>query len=454
MTIRYVGTPVLTTKDIRSSLDTVPAPARLLLNRLLDEIEEPIEDLEPPEGAGWFVSQITVRGHAGIGDTALRLDLVPTPGITVVTAPNGVGKTSVAHAARRVLADGAPSAGGTKPDNLTGARRMVRVGLVSGAREVNLTAEDDRSTIWNEDFRLSRLPTWWSTAFQRHQPLLLYPEVAMAIANPRGMHEVLKSALDLDVLTRLQNGVKEVRTAASSAEKNVRAAWRLIEGLDEAPRLAEVVGDVVIPDADQRARIYAALASDTTDWRPVSAMPPINPPPSELPPAIASAQTAASGALSGSQQLRDSLLTLADPQNEALRHSRESDQCPTCGVAGREWLAAARSTVGRLDALLAAADDTRERALQLLAQLCDAVPPAPADEGSADEVEWPELRADWSNLRSRCVATSLSGTTKEAAEQLLRDVAALKSRRDALAHKQDDERRRADGRRAQSTSTP
>src|SRR5690606_10727606 len=51
----------------------------------------------PAEPAGAYLTGIEVRGFRGVGDAA-TLDLVPGPGLTVVTGRNGSGKSSFAEA--------------------------------------------------------------------------------------------------------------------------------------------------------------------------------------------------------------------------------------------------------------------------------------------------------------------------------------------------------------------
>lgn len=448
MSFAYVGTPILTAEHVRAALNRVPAVARPLLTQLLDGLAPPATVGGAPVGRDWFLADLTVRGHAGIGTVPIRLGLVPAPGITVITASNGAGKTSIAHAARQVLTDRKTSGDEILPDNLTGAGRQIDIGIVSGGRTAVL-ARRDATTTWTERGRSEPLPDWWTTAFERHVPVLLYPEVAGAIAHPKGLHDVLKSALDLDVLTRLQADVKVIRGEANEAERAVAAARALVPDLGRAAEIAEAIGGVRSPDADQRNRIYAALAADPLGQEQSPVLPAIEDAPADLVDAVAAARTAAADVVEGTHAVRDALLQLSADGNDALASARASDTCPACSASGRDWATFARSYADQLSAVLRASDSAQTRVEGLLAVLREVVPRLPQEVGDPAEQEWDQLREDWSDVRARCRAIRSGKSGVEEIRALLADLKKLIGRRNTLADRLDRERRTTDGHRAQ-----
>lgn len=81
----------------------------LLLSVVLGQSDQtpspPTADLAPLAA---YLSRIEVRGFRGIGEPA-TLDLVPGPGLTVVTGRNGSGKSTFAEAAELTLTGDEPS---------------------------------------------------------------------------------------------------------------------------------------------------------------------------------------------------------------------------------------------------------------------------------------------------------------------------------------------------------
>ena len=126
----------------------------------------------------WFVKEVQVCGHVGIGEDAVKLAFPATPGLTVVSARNGTGKTSIADGMRHAIS------GGSKPKydlvaaNIHHPDRLVVVTLTNGKRDIQIVYGRDEDVCWRDvNGTDSPPPAEWTEAFARYMPVLLYPEM-------------------------------------------------------------------------------------------------------------------------------------------------------------------------------------------------------------------------------------------------------------------------------------
>lgn len=129
------------------------------------------------------------RGIAG----ALDLDFDPSDGLTVVQAPNGTGKSSIADALRAALA-GQPSREGRSlwapVDRAAGAERAaVEARLVCGDDELVLRWDETGSSAVlreaREERRVCVTDPDWSSALDAYTPVYSYAQTRTAWGRTR-----------------------------------------------------------------------------------------------------------------------------------------------------------------------------------------------------------------------------------------------------------------------------
>ncbi len=99
------GRAPLTWDDIAESAETLDVDVRGLLMEIVSARRTPAS-AESLGDSCWYLKSVAVAGHVGIGETPLELQFRETAGLTVISARNGVGKTSVVDGIRRVLSNG------------------------------------------------------------------------------------------------------------------------------------------------------------------------------------------------------------------------------------------------------------------------------------------------------------------------------------------------------------
>lgn len=451
MAVRYVGKPVLTVADLREHRLSLPAAARSLLGSLIEEMDAGAPPAAIRASGDWYLDSIEVSGHAGVGATPVRLGLVPAPSLTIVTASNGVGKTSIAHAVRRVLTDGTAPAAGVVADHVgPGASRCIRVGLVSGARTITLTADDEAGSRWLEgEGPPGRTPTWWTSAFQRHLPVLLYPEVAKAIEDPKSLHDALESALDLTVLRSVQERLEQIRKAGRDAARTVADARAAVPQPAYWPELRQMI-DVELPTPATVERIRTLLREDPVEHRSRPAIPelaPLDPVPALE--ALQAARSADGEVVAGSRVLHQALRALISPDHPVLADCRDTDTCPVCQTTGAGWVAAAARRTDELGMLVSASEAARREAGEALARLRNAVPPAPAREPDHGLDGWVDFWTQWSGAQAAARRLSVDHSSDEDVLDLTTRVKVLHGLREDIVRRLDVDDRLAAQQRAE-----
>lgn len=444
-TASQTPTAILTWADVSNAMASVPPAAAPLLQSLLGDHEASSPAMgESENDVPWFLSGVEISGHIGIGEYAVSFDLVPAPGLTVIAAPNGTGKTSIVHGMRRCLGND-PSSIDVLPDNLHHKVRNISVFMSGGSRSVTLRCSGSSTASWSEHDATQSFPFSWDRDFQRYQPVLLYPEVARIITDPGNLHAFLESAISVDVLQELQLWITKQRSACSDA---ARALKDIRDKLDQAvagvayAELRELLSAVeVIPSQAQRKRIANMLTGLTAQAHVAL---PVLPEIEDVEQHQAETSTLVeefiahrTGVLADSDELRDALSFLCG-DSPVLAQEREEDRCPVCGVVGHSWLEQATGRANTLKRVLAAFDAAKSALHGKLLALTTVVPAPPTVLDSlTDRAEYGEsarkLKTNWQQCRTALTNLKAETATIEQVDKAFTHVAQLRLERNALA---------------------
>lgn len=263
--------------------DLPEAGANLLYAALLgpDEFAEvlggaaPSRPEPPPPDApektgtvrGTYLSAIEVTGFRGIGPTA-QLNLMPGPGLTIVTGRNGSGKSSFAEAAELALTGDNRRWSGRTQEWKEGWRNLhaddepsivVRLGVEQHPNGATVRRwwpaggglDSGRSDL--QVYGQPRRPlaeAGWDGPMELYRPFLSYAELGILLGGrPSAMYDSLQRILGLDRLVALENMLKQARKEAD-AQRHAGAV--LLPGLRRT--LAE--------HPDPRARAAEQALSD------------------------------------------------------------------------------------------------------------------------------------------------------------------------------------------------
>ncbi|MET8152840.1 hypothetical protein ACIBSW_21925 [Actinoplanes sp. NPDC049668] len=348
---------LLTWADIAAAASGLEPGMRDLLLELV-RAKNPISATSVTTADGpWFVRNMHVRGHIGVGAEAVDLPLKPTTGLTIVSARNGTGKTSIADGARHALSGGTKRSYQVLAENVHYPYRDIVVTLSNGRRDIEIVCGRDEKVQWRDaNGILSLPPADWTDAFGRYMPVLLYPEMSQVIQDPSNLHAFLKDALELTALEELQAILKTDREKGSAARRAVEAAHAsALSGVIKAghQELAATMRDCgAFPDKEADARIQALAAT----------LPSTAPPPLGLPDvwamddrrrerainALDRLDAAARSDAAGAAALLGLLQKALVPGDARLDHLRERDVCPVCQAVGHDWTRRATEEADRL----------------------------------------------------------------------------------------------------------
>jgi hypothetical protein len=390
----------------RLDRSTLPeAAANLLCAALLgaDEFADalggarPVRSEAPPDrpaagpgdstaAVGTYLSSVEVTGFRGIGPTA-RLDLVPAPGLTIVTGRNGCGKSGFAEAVELALTgDNRRWSGRTQVwrdgwRNLHTAEDpaiLVRLG-VEGHRngatvERRWPAGGDLSA--GESYlqpygrpRRSMADTGWRASLELYRPFLSYAELGGLLSGrPSDMHDSLQSILGLERLVELETSLKRARKEADDQRK-------------AGPELLPALRDTLAAHPDPRARAAEQALSDLGELALIGhpdeaadeeiALPLRQLDALELPPRVelialvdgVRAALARIGELAGTPA--EEARAVARLLQQALRHhhAHPDQACPVRGgrTLDDAWAEAARAEQQRLTAQAESLEDAHAR---------------------------------------------------------------------------------------------
>ncbi len=423
-TTRNSGQSLLTWQDIAAAARALPIDQRELLLEIVEEkgVSE-ATGATTAEGP-WYLRSIHVRGHIGVGRDAVDLPLTPGPGLTIVSARNGTGKTSIADGVRHNLSGGITRSYEVLTENVHYHERDIVVTVSNGAREVQIMCGRDAIVHWREPAgALATLPSDWTEAFARYMPVLLYPEVSQVIHDPATLHTFLRDALELTALQELQAALKPMREAGRSALRAVTSAHEQasdgVMGVGHQ-ELAALLGECG-PTADDSVIEQIRTV--------ITGLPDSAPPPLALPDlwavcdasrAVATAAlerlaAAHDSSVTGAEAVRDALTKLLAQKASPLADNRAHDDvCPVCQAQGRGWRELATREVTRLSCLTMELREAEAMAAEALEDLAGALPAAVNDParrvlGALDDPEVDRRIAQWDRLVGR--RTQLSAAT-------------------------------------------
>ncbi|MFS8522875.1 MAG: AAA family ATPase [Micromonosporaceae bacterium] len=376
------------------------------------------------EAAGAYLTSIEVQGFRGIGPAA-RLDLVPGPGLTIVTGRNGSGKSSFAEAAELALTgDDRRWTGRTEEwrdgwRNLhTSGQRYIRVGLAldrhRGGGVVECRWEPDadigeRTTTFQRqgERRHPVAALGWERPMTLFRPFLSYAELGRLLdGKPSERYDSLHSVLGLDRLADIERRLKDIRRDSDQERRRAQAALpQLREALTDHPdpragRIAALL-DEPTPDLDRIDEIATAETDEGDDTAALRTVEAITLPDRER---VSGAVAQVADGLRRISELAHTpaarARAVADLLQRALEFHRHhpGEPCPVCGgrTLDAAWADEAREQRQRLGAQAEQLDAAHRDVRDAVAQLRELVPAAPdvLDTG-VDGLDLTEVRQAW-----------------------------------------------------------
>ncbi len=198
-----------------------------------------------PEPPGTFLKSLTVEGFRGIGE-ATTVELVPGPGLTVISGRNGSGKSSLAEGLELLLTGGTyrwknkPAQWSDRWRNLHHETSQVSAELAQEGSPITtlhtswdpqVDDVDDRTT-WAQVKGQKRIqgedPLGWRGALETYRPLLSYDELSGLLeGRPSDLYDAIATVLGVEQLTdglkRIQQRLKALKAPGTELDRRRKA---------------------------------------------------------------------------------------------------------------------------------------------------------------------------------------------------------------------------------------
>jgi hypothetical protein len=387
----------------------------------------PPSDAETPEPIGTYLASIEVTGFRGIGPTA-TLNLVPGPGLTIVTGRNGSGKSSFAEAAEFALTGENKRWAGRSSVWQEGWRNLhatesprihVRLG-VEGHRN-GATVEcnwepgaglDDRTAFLQitGERRQSVADLGWKQPLELYRPFLSYAELGGLLSGrPSEMHDSLHRILGLGRLVEIESMLKTARREMDDRRKLAASELPQLRSTlashpDARARRAEQALSGKVADLDQLA-VLATADEPTNDTTlvPLRQLDVLDLPERE---GLVREVERLLGALRQIDDLAGTLVqearALAKLLGDALRHyhSHPGQPCPVCGgrTLDEAWAEQTQAHLRQLTERAERLDEAHEverESRRVLRSWLPKLPPVLALDLGVEGVESGDARGAW-----------------------------------------------------------
>jgi hypothetical protein len=248
--------------EVSNRLAKAPPTGARHWKRILDLVDErltadPSASAPPQDGRQWWLTEVRIAGFRGIPQT-LDLALDPMPGLTVLHAPNGTGKSTIADAIRAALW-GTPALQMRElwqpVDRAVGADRAhVEVRLHSGPDELRCAWTDDpgpsaTASLVSPDaeYTVSVTDPDWQAALSAYTPVFSYADTQDRLGTSDALVKHLEELLALGPCFALLN--EDVEEHAATARSTVARLQKLKAAAKAA---VENVDVQFAPDSAQR----------------------------------------------------------------------------------------------------------------------------------------------------------------------------------------------------------
>ncbi|TQM10998.1 AAA family ATPase [Pseudonocardia kunmingensis] len=225
--------------EVVNRLAAASAKGKAHWQRLLDLVDQrlaadPSVQAPPVDGRQWWLTEVRIEGFRGIPDS-FELTLDPGAGLTVVHAPNGTGKSTIADAVRAALW-GAPA---PQPrelwqpvDRAVGAARArVEVRLRCGRDELRCVWTDDPQphavavlASHDNEHPVTVADPDWQAALSAFTPVFSYAETQDRLGTPEALVKHLDDLLALGpCFVQLSEDVASRAAAAKESVARLQA---------------------------------------------------------------------------------------------------------------------------------------------------------------------------------------------------------------------------------------
>ena len=329
----------------------------------------PSDQAPPLDGVRWWLSQVRIGGFRGVADDGFVLEVEPSPGLTVVHAPNGTGKSTIAEAVRAGLwgVPMQPSRELWEPvDRAAGAAEAwVEVMLTSGTSEMRC--------LWSDASTPPATATWadatttrvvsvadpdWQAALAAFTPVFSYTETQDRLGTAKDLTQHLEDLLALGpcfalLITDVAQRAAEAKESVDRLQKLKRQLAGELKRVDARFSAGGEVGLPAIklpyrfswPDPDDWLAENGLDGDLTTTTYTV---------PDDMPTTVHDCADDLLGALDKLERTEQQLDTsLDEPVRTQLvelhahfADHRHDGQCPLCGQDGDWWTVLSATAIG------------------------------------------------------------------------------------------------------------